>query len=157
MKCPTQQFLNSCDFCSPDLTSPGYDRIFTEKTGLRSNESLNFRCALTEKHAPNPRNMVAGQYIASKLSSVPIARSEESQDFCKQFSLIGSFLIKNETKFIQVFNTNANTEEFNSILTNSDRHMTVWVTWTAYVCDSNSMRRQAFGQHFIQLRKLYEP
>jgi trafficking protein particle complex subunit 8 len=101
--------------------------------------------------------MAASKYVASKLSNITISAADGNKAFLKNFTPIGSFLIKNETKYIQVFNQNANTEEFNSILSSVDKHMTVWVTWQAVVCDSNSVRRQTNGQHFIQLRNLYEP
>lgn len=69
---------------------------------------------------------------------------------------IGSFLMKHETKFIGVIGQVGNNEEFNNIVSTSDPHMTIILTWRAIVSDNSSLQREAYGQHFLQLRSLYE-
>lgn len=64
--------------------------------------------------------------------------------------------MKNETKFIGAVSQIGNNEEFNNIVSTRDSHMTLMLTWKAIVSDNNSVQRQAYGQHFVQLRNLYE-
>lgn len=64
--------------------------------------------------------------------------------------------MKNETKFIKVLNQISNSEEFNQIVSTFDPHMTLVLTWSAIVSDNNSAQRTTFGQHFVQLRNIYE-
>ena len=64
----------------------------------------------------------------------------------------GSFLLKNETKFIRVYEPGSN-EEFNQIVNQRDSHMTLCVNWSATIND-NGASRKAYGQHFVQLRKI---
>lgn len=69
---------------------------------------------------------------------------------------LGSFLMKNETKFIGVLGQTGNNEEFNNIVSTFDPHMTIAISWRAIVSDNSSTQRQAFGQHFVQLRHLFD-
>lgn len=69
---------------------------------------------------------------------------------------LDNFLLKNETKFIGVIRQGGNSEEFNNITSMYDPHMTVALTWKAIVSDNSSAQRIAYGQHFVQLRNLYE-
>lgn len=64
--------------------------------------------------------------------------------------------MKHETKFIKVMNQISNSEEFNQIVSTFDPHMTLVLTWSAMVNDNNSTQRTTVGQHFVQLRNIYE-
>lgn len=92
-------------------------------------------------------------YIRGRLSSVDIfpVNNHTDNQIPKSHELY-SFFIKNETKF---FNSNITTEEFNTTVGMTDPHMTIALNWTAAVV-VNSAQRIAHGQHFVQLRHLYE-
>lgn len=63
-----------------------------------------------------------------------------------------SFLANHETIY---FNTNISSEEFNNIVASYEPHTTLAVCWTAAIVQ-NSIQRLAYGQHFVQLKYLYE-
>lgn len=138
-----------------DLQSPGYNRIIHEGGGLRINESISFRCAL------NKIDMVSNttstlEFIRNRLSTLIIKQIPNIDNIVPNTSNLGSFLMKNETKYIGVIRQINNSEEFNNIVSTHDPHMTVMLTWKAIVTDNNSVQRIAFGQHFVQLRHLYD-
>lgn len=138
-----------------DLQSPGYNRLINENKGLRINESIAFRCGL-EKSANEKRTDNALDFVRNRLSSIvikPIANVD--RDIPSSLNL-GSFLMKHETKFIGVLKQISNSEEFNQIVSTADPHMTLVLTWSATVSDNNSTHRTTFGQHFVQLRNIYE-
>lgn len=138
-----------------DLQSPGYNRLITDNTGLRINESIGFRCWLDKtgqsSAAANPVD-----FIRKRLSSLSIKPNVDVERDVPSAISLGSFLMKNETKFISVLKQVSNSEEFNQIVSTPDPHMTLALTWTATVNDNNSAQRLTFGQHFVQLRNIYE-
>lgn len=146
-----------CTHLIPDMNSPGYYRIFTEESGLKPNESISLRVPVIEKELKSTKNPT--EFVTNRLSSLKIQqRTADLTNLVPTFSKIGSFLIKNETKFVQVFGQVGSSEEFNNIISMLDRHMTICVTWKGLVYDNNlSLQRITYGQHFIQLRNLYEP
>lgn len=138
-----------------DLQSPGYNRLIDENKGLRINESIAFRCGL-EKSPDRARADNPMDFVRNRLSCIvmkPITNID--RDIPSSLNL-GSFLMKNETKFIGVLKQISNSEEFNQIVSAADPHMTLVLTWSAAVSDNNSAQRTTFGQHFVQLRNIYE-
>lgn len=137
------------------MQSPGYSRLINESKGLRINESISFSCCLERKQS----NVIASNpldFIRNRLSSQlikPIANVD--RDIPSTMNL-DSFLLKNETKYIGVLKQSSNSEEFNQIVSTADPHMTLVLTWSATVNDNNLAQRVTFGQHFVQLRNLYE-
>lgn len=119
-------------------------------------ETISLRCWLDEK--PPQANVIKTpiDFINSRLSKLIIKPFEEINKIVPDTSLLGSFLMKHEMKKIGSLNQMISSEEFNKIITSSDPHMTVAITWKAIVSDNNSSQRIAYGQHFIQLRNLYE-
>lgn len=86
-----------------------------------------------------------------------IKKIENTENAIPAVCQIGSFLMKHETKYIGITGQGGlNNEEFNNIISNNDQHMTIVLTWKAVVSDNSSAQRQAYGQHFLQLRNLYE-
>lgn len=148
-------FLWYC-FCIPnaDLQSPGYNRVIHEGGGLRINESISFRCALDKTESKSKPNS-ALEFIQNRLSTLVIKSIPNIDHIVPSTLNLGSFLMKNETKYIGVLRQANNSEEFNNIVSTHDPHMTVVLTWRAIVTDNNSSQRLAFGQHFVQLRHLY--
>lgn len=69
-----------------------------------------------------------------------------------KMSELYSFLANHETVY---FNTSITTEEFNNIVASYEQHTTIAICWTAAIVQ-NSIQRQAYGQHFIQLKNIYE-
>lgn len=63
-----------------------------------------------------------------------------------------SFLANHETIY---FNTNITTEEFNNIVATYEPHTTLAICWSAVIVQ-NSIQRLTNGQHFVQLKYLYE-
>lgn len=121
-------------------------------------ESISFRCSLEEKSAESKAttNADATQFVRNRLSILPIKQVPNVEKFVPDAANVGSFLMKHETKFIGIIGQVGNSEEFNNIVSTVDPHMTVAVTWKANVCDNSSVQRIAYGQHFVQLRNLYE-
>lgn len=126
--------------------------------GLRTTESIGFRCSLDEKPiiSESKQKLSATEFIRSRQSNLEIKQIENIEKMIPSSLNIGSFLIKHETKYIGVIGQLGNNEEFNNIVSTSDPHMTIVLTWKAIVSDNVSTQRNAYGQHFVQLRNLYE-
>lgn len=150
--CPKYQ-LRSEDivhFCSP-----GNARVFQQKKMLLPTELLNFRCGLQAKLTPSSK-ADAESFIASRLSRVRVSESTTSSD-ALSVNGTNSFLMREETKFLRVFGQTTNNEEFNQIVATPDLHMTLILIWSATIKDNNGLlQRTAHGQHFVQMRHLYE-
>ncbi|XP_055532257.1 trafficking protein particle complex subunit 8 [Wyeomyia smithii] len=138
------------------IKNPGYQKHFVENVGLKTNETLSLRCNLQKRSDEVKFGGNIREYISDKLSTISIrAPSEDMIQCLPNFHSTGSFLMKNETKYIRVYES-TNNEEFNQIISNLDRHMTISVNWSAHINDNGSSRL-AYGQHFVQLRNLYDP
>lgn len=120
------------------------------------NETVSLRCWLDEKPPQTSRPKTSTEFIASRLSKLDIKPIDEISEIIPDLSLPGSFLVRHETKSIGSIGQMISTEEFNSIVTSTDSHMAVAITWKAVISDNNSSQRFAYGQHFVQLRNLYE-
>lgn len=96
------------------------------------------------------------EFIQNRLSHLPIKPIAKVYDTVPNPTNFQSFLMKNETKFIGLLKQTSNSEEFNQIVSMFDPHMTLALTWTATVNDNNSAQRTTCGQHFVQLRNIYE-
>lgn len=96
------------------------------------------------------------QFVRKRLSTLPIKQIPNVAKFVPDTANVGSFLMKHETKYIGIIGQLGNSEEFNNIVSTVDPHMTITLTWKANVCDNSSVQRIAYGQHFVQLRNLYE-
>ncbi|XP_062542620.1 trafficking protein particle complex subunit 8 [Armigeres subalbatus] len=137
------------------IKNPGYQKHFVEGFGLKTNETLSLRCNLQKRPEEVKFGTDVREYISDKLSTVSIrAPSAEMIACLPSFHATGSFLMKNETKYIRVYES-SNNEEFNQIISSLDRHMTVCVNWSGQINDNGSSRK-AYGQHFVQLRNLYD-
>lgn len=141
-------------FLFSDMQSPGLTRIFDENAGLRSTERIDLRFSLNEYQNTATNDPTA--YIKERLSQLAIVPSKDVHAAIPSVEKIGSFLMKNETKYIGVLGQAGNNEDFNNIVSNVDRRLCVILTWRAVVHDNSSVQRIAFGQHFVQLRNLYE-
>lgn len=139
------------------MNSPCYQRIFqnNDETGLKSDESISMRLPLKDKQKP-PSKTSTTDFLNTKLSEVVIRNIREARNQLPELGTPGSFLLKNETKFIDVFERLMTAEEFSNIMSKADPHMTICISWKAIVNDGSAIQRNTFGQHFIQLRNLYE-
>lgn len=142
------------------LRVPPTDRLAppaAEIVGLRTMESLSLRLALGERSAAiDPTDATA--FVRQRLTCIPLkplAAGIQSTEVPPDFGRLDSFLMKHETKYIGQLGQTGNNELFNQIVTDSDRHATFALTWRATVNDM-SQQRIAVGQHFVQLRNLYE-
>lgn len=95
-------------------------------------------------------------FVRNRLSTLPIKQIPNVAKCVPDTTNVGSFLMKHETKYIGIIGQLGNSEEFNNIVATVDLHMTIALTWKANVCDNSSIQRIAYGQHFVQLRNLYE-
>lgn len=150
------------------MQSPGQQRLLVEQAaGLRTSESISLRVSLEERLPPNDGRQAQQplEFIQRQLSGVQLITSsgDDGNDDEKSaapplpaLNQLGSFLMKNETRFIGVLGQTGNNEEFNNIVSQSDRHMTIALSWRAVISDNSSMQRTAYGQHFVQLRFLYD-
>lgn len=123
---------------------------------LKAAKSASIQCRLERCQVFSPSTATTTEFVKQRLSSVLIKEASIKENHIPSFDKLYSFLMKHETKFLNPFNSNINTEEFNAILSTCDPHMTVSINWTAVVVDCNSSQRHAHGQHFVQLRNLYE-
>lgn len=139
-----------------DLQSPGYNRVVTQNKGLRINESISLKCYINRSTESVAKATKSLEFIQNRLSNLPIKPIANVYDSVPNPKNFNSFLMKNETKFIGVLKQTSNSEEFNQIVSMSDPHMTLALTWTATVNDNNSAQRVTCGQHFVQLRNIYE-
>lgn len=130
-----------------------------EIVGLRTMESLSLRLVLEERMAEQSTETDAAAFVRQRLTSITLKRLADgiqSTQLPPDFGRLDSFLMKHETKYIGQLGQTGNNELFNQIVTDSDRHATFALTWRATVNDNMSQQRIAVGQHFVQLRKLYE-
>lgn len=135
------------------FTSPGCARVFKQNELLLATELLNFRCGLQVREDEiSKENEI--DFISSQLSRALVLNEANSLISLKSTN---SFLMKEETKFLRVFGQTTNNEEFNQIVATPDQHMTLILNWSAVVKDNNAVvQRTAHGQHFVQMRHLYE-
>lgn len=140
------------------MQSPALTRVIEQDNGLRSTESFSFRVSLNETTAPLSSIKLATprEFITNRLSRFFIRPNIIDPKCIPNLSQLGSFLMKHETKFIGILGQPGNNEEFHKIISVNDQHMTVIITWKALVNDNSSTQRITYGQHFIQLRNLYE-
>ena len=96
--------------------------------------------------------------LERRLSYMDIITSKSKEGFqmpeqnipkmCEMYS----FLANHETIY---FSTNITTEEFNNIVATYEPHTTLAICWSAAIVQ-NSIQRITYGQHFVQLKYLYE-
>lgn len=140
------------------MQSPGHSRIFRDSAGLRTTESVTFRVGLDES-VYSAVSTQPIEFIQNRLSRVELNQQGSGSvptAALPPLNQLGSFLMKHETKFIGVLGQSGNNEEFNNIVSTHDRHMTIALSWRAVISDNSSMQRVAYGQHFVQLRHLYD-
>lgn len=136
--------------------------VATTEGGLRMTETISFRCSLEEKSIASTTTTTTTtftdptKFVRNRLSILPIKKVPNIAKYVPDTSNVGSFLMKHETKYIGIIGQLGNSEEFNNIVSTVDPHMTIALTWKANVCDNSSVQRIAYGQHFVQLRNLYE-
>ncbi|XP_055701320.1 trafficking protein particle complex subunit 8 isoform X2 [Phlebotomus papatasi] len=137
--------------------SPGYRNLISGSSGLKSSDLVAFRCSLDSHQPAIGENHTPERFITAQLSRVPIKVSDaQEMKRLPAMQKVGSFLMKEETKYIKVLGSSGTSEEFNQIVSSADKHMTLAVTWSAQISDNGANRRTAAGQHFVQLRHLYE-
>lgn len=142
-----------------------------EIVGLNTMESFAMRMVLSERKQKDSASVEtdAVAFVRDCLSQIQLSDdvsasavgSESTETTAAAaavptFKQLDSFLMKNETKYIGQLGQTGNNEVFNQIVTQMDRHMTFAFTWRATVNDNMSQQRTALGQHFVQLRNLYE-
>lgn len=138
------------------LQSPAYQRIFcdNDELGLKSDESIGMRLPLREKDKIS-REVSFVEFLRSQLSEVTVKEMREVKHQLPDLDTPGGFLMKHETKFVDVYR-GTSAEEFSNITSKADPHMTLCVTWKALVNDGSTSQRNTFGQHFVQIRNLFE-
>lgn len=121
---------------------------------LKPSKTASFQCRLKpsqRKDKPLPQDI-----LKTRLSYMDIIEQTKTPNHLEQnipkMSELYSFLANNETVY---FNTSITTEEFNNIVASYEPHTTIAICWTAAIVQ-NSVQRTAFGQHFVQLRNIYE-
>lgn len=139
------------------MHSPSYERIFkgNDETGLKSDEAISLRIPLKNKTNSIDKTSVQ-DFLNTQISEVIVRNIREAKNQLPELATPGSFLLKHETKFIDAFEKGMTAEEFSNIISKADRHMTICLSWKAIVNDGGAIQRNTFGQHFIQLRNLYE-
>ncbi|XP_035788395.1 trafficking protein particle complex subunit 8-like [Anopheles albimanus] len=136
------------------IETPGHAKL-QAGSGLKTNETLSLRCNLQRRPVDVAFGGSFQQYVSDKLSSISVrGMDSEARASLPSLAAVGSFLMKHETKYIRVYEPGSN-EEFNQIVNQPDRHMTLCVSWSATIND-NGASRTAYGQHFVQLRNLYD-
>lgn len=140
------------------MQSPGYVRVFKNGAGLRTTESMSVRISLEERE-PLGKSTSSFEFIQNRLSTIALKNEQKQHPAITMppaLNQLSSFLMKHETKYIGVLGQTVTGEEFNNIVSMQDSHMTLALSWRAVISDNNSVQRITYGQHFVQLRKLYE-
>uniref|UniRef100_A0A1Y9HER4 Uncharacterized protein n=1 Tax=Anopheles funestus TaxID=62324 RepID=A0A1Y9HER4_ANOFN len=136
------------------IKTPGHAKL-QSGAGLKTNETVSLRCNLQRRASEVVYDGNFQHYVSQKLSTICVREPEAAaKATLPALDAVGSFLLKNETKFIRVYEPGSN-EEFNQIVNQRDSHMTLCVNWSATIND-NGASRKAYGQHFVQLRNLYD-
>nr|XP_014088536.1 trafficking protein particle complex subunit 8 [Bactrocera oleae] len=123
---------------------------------LPMGKSMNFQCRLERnknKFTSSPAKLLYER--VSFVNVIPSIHADKAHTHIPSVHEMYGFLAKHETLY---FNTNINTDEFNSTIMNTDPHTTVVLNWAAQVklFGQDETQRLVAGQHFIQLRNLYE-
>lgn len=137
------------------MKGPGYNQIFVRGEGLRTNETIGLRCSLQDKKLDSNATPSPVEFIRRRLSQINLRPIGGLDRAIPDVRNLGSFLMKNETKFIGVLGQTGNNEEFHNMVSMYDPHMTIALSWKALVSDNSSVQRLAHGQHFVQLRHLF--
>ncbi|XP_063702999.1 trafficking protein particle complex subunit 8 [Culicoides brevitarsis] len=139
------------------LNSPSYNRILkqNDETGLKSDEAIALRIPLKDKKIAVSKESVQ-DFLKTSISEMVVRKIREAKNQLPELTTSGSFLLKHETKFIDVFEKGMSAEDFSNIISKPDRHMTLCLSWKAIVNDGGTIQRSTFGQHFIQLRNISE-
>lgn len=138
------------------MKGPGYNQIFQQGGGLRTSETIGLRCELQPRNSLSKEKLSPSEFIKNRIAKVCLKKIDSLDRYIPDVINLGSFLMKHETKYIGVLGQVGNNEEFNNIVSTFDPHLTVGVSWKALVSDNSSAQRQAFGQHFVQLRHLFD-
>uniref|UniRef100_A0A1I8NQR6 Trafficking protein particle complex subunit 8 n=1 Tax=Stomoxys calcitrans TaxID=35570 RepID=A0A1I8NQR6_STOCA len=121
---------------------------------LKPSKNASFQCRLTERTSaadkPLPQELLKSRLSYMNIYTKKPANNTEPN--IPKMSEMYSFLTKHETVF---FNPSITTEEFNNIVASYKPHTTIAICWSAAIVQ-NSQQRQAYGQHFIQLKNIYE-
>jgi hypothetical protein len=142
----------------PDIKNQSYQKVIVNDETLNGSDSLNMRCILKKREEPikYDTNSNYSQDISKKFSLFSLKEIEPFEEDILNMKFVGNFLIKNETRYLP-FNQQANTnEELNFILNSKNNHMTVCISWKASIFENDVFVRVAFGQHFVQLKHLFE-
>lgn len=124
---------------------------------LKSTKTASFQCRLLKSATQPviPSDIPPQDILKTRLSYMdvmPMKSSTSTEPNIPKMSEMYSFLANHETIY---FNTNITTEEFNNIVASYEPHTTLAICWTAAIVQ-NSIQRLAYGQHFVQLKYLYE-
>lgn len=120
---------------------------------LKSSKSTSLQCRLNSFKPQH--SLTSNEFVCNRLTSLEVSILPNNGGVIPCTKELFSFLMKNETRFLNPLT--ATIEEFNAIISTFDPHLSVAISWTALVIDgSDSTKRTAQGQHFIQLRNFYE-
>lgn len=126
---------------------------------LNSNDTLNMRCILKQRDEPvkydSKTNDILG-FLNKKFSVFLLKEIEPFEQDIMNMKFIGNFLIKNESNYLPFSQQAITNEELNNILNSNNKHMTVCVSWKASIFENDEFVRDAFGQHFVQIKHLFE-
>ncbi|CAD7006198.1 unnamed protein product [Ceratitis capitata] len=119
-------------------------------------KSMNFQCRLernNNKFTSPPAKLLYER--VSFVNIIPSINADKAHQHIPSVHEMYGFLAKHETLY---FNTNITTDEFNSAVLSTDPHTTVILNWAAHVklAGKDDAQRLVAGQHFVQLRNLYE-
>lgn len=115
-------------------------------------KTASFQCRLLGTNKDEHDKPLANDILNARLSHMDVMHSRPLEQNIPKMNEMYSFLANHETVY---FNTNITTEEFNNIVATYEPHTTLALCWTAAIVQ-NSIQRLAYGQHFVQLRNIYE-
>lgn len=142
-----------------DVKNPSYEKLFNQNESLKGNDSINMRCILSQRDNPVKFDTTTKNYlefINSKMTVHELRPVESFEENIFDMKSLGNFLIKTETKFLPFSSQPITNEELNNLLNSSNKHLTLCFTWKAAIYDNGTFIRNAFGQHFVQIRHLFE-
>lgn len=73
-----------------------------------------------------------------------------------QMSLCNNFLIRNEAVYFPFSRQNVANEDLFEVLDAINNHMTMCINWKATITDNDRVLRTGVGQHFVQIKNIFE-
>lgn len=95
--------------------------------------------------------------LKSKFSHHNVKKINEiSMNEILQMNWCNNFLIRNEAINFPFSQQNITNEDLFEVLDASNKHLTMCINWKATITDNDRILRTGLGQHFVQIKNIFE-